>query len=83
MANEDLKQYFNLYTDCWKLFRKYQAMDDIDINGIESLFDSLVLESDELYKKYSKATLAKDLILATVNEIEFLFKEATGSNDAN
>jgi len=59
------KQVFELFCDCWCLYRKYAVM-DVNDKRLESLAD----ETGSLCKKYADHIFAKDMILAVLNEID-------------
>ena len=54
-----------LFQDCWHLYRKYFG---VKLDSEE--WSSLVKTMEEVYQKYHKADLAKDLLLAVEKEIE-------------
>jgi hypothetical protein len=60
-----VRTVFNLFCDCWHLYRKYvtKAISEDEV-------DVFIQESGELFQKYGQDPLAKDLILAVTNEIE-------------
>ncbi|MEI1256008.1 hypothetical protein V8Q34_14815 [Blautia sp. JLR.GB0024] len=70
MTEENLKKYFDVYTDCWKLFRKYS-----EPNDAEEFWKSLFEETNELHKKYGKSKFSEELILATAGEIDRIFRK--------
>lgn len=72
MKEPELKQYFSLYTDCWKFFRKYVEW----IGGMdeETFWQKAVDESATLYDKYDKSEFAKKLLAATMAEIDKVYK---------
>lgn len=59
------QQTFNLFCDCWKLYRKYVLKDlnDVAIN-------EYIQESGNLMEKYKNNIFAKDMIVAITSEIE-------------
>ncbi len=65
-----VRTVFNLFCDCWQLYRKYitKALNEDDL-------DRFIQESGNLFRKYGKDPLAKDLLLAVTNEIERMEKE--------
>lgn len=84
MSEEELRKYYEIYTDCWKFFRKYaELLEKIDCNtpvgeGMidgDSYWDALVNESAEIYKKHGNTMFAKDVLVATTKEIERIYKE--------
>lgn len=60
-----VRTVFNLFCDCWQLYRKYiaKALNADDLDGF-------IQESGDLFQKYGKEPFAKDLLLAVTNEIE-------------
>lgn len=69
MTEESLKKYFEVYTDCWKLFRKYS-----EPNGSDEFWEKLIDESKLLHVKHGKTEFSKKLLLETVDEIERIFR---------
>ncbi len=69
MNEERLKQYFAIYTDAWKLFKKYAEPVEED-----AFWDSLQQEAREIYEKY-KTAFAKEIIVSTVNEIDRIYRK--------
>lgn len=70
MTDEKLKEYFEIYTDCWKLFRKYSEPNDTD-----EFWQQLIDESKLLHVKHGKTEFSKKLLVETITEIERIFKE--------
>lgn len=63
-----VRTVFNLFSDCWHLYRKYivKALNEDDLDGF-------IQESGDLFQKYgqdSQDPFVKDLLLAVINEIE-------------
>lgn len=56
---------FSLFCESWNLYRKYILT---ELN--EDELDSFTEEADKIFKKYDQTPMAKDLILAVINEIE-------------
>ena len=69
MTEENLKKYFEIYTDCWKLFHKYS-----EPNNRDEFWHSLINESNNLYKKHGEIDFSKNMLLETISEIERIFK---------
>lgn len=69
MNEEKLREYYAIYTDCWKLFKKFSKPDDSD-----KFWQALVDESDLILKKHGKSELCKKIIAATQDEIEIIYK---------
>ena len=55
---------FQLFCDCWHLYRKY-----ILKTANEEVLEGLKNEADKI-KKYDEKPLAKELLMAVLNEIE-------------
>lgn len=64
MDDNKLKQYYNLFTDVWKLFRKYSSPD-----GTSEFWASYKADVAELDDKYQKSDLFRALVLAATREI--------------
>lgn len=58
-----------LFRGCWELYRKYygQSMN-------KELWEQFIAETEVLYQKCGKTDMAKELILAVINEIERIDK---------
>ena len=68
MNEEQLKQYFAIYTDAWKLFKKYfRPVED------DSFWETLLQDAQELYQKHQHP-FAKELIIKTMDEIDRIFR---------
>lgn len=70
MTKEDLNKYFEIYTDCWRLFRKYSEPSDKD-----AFWQSLFEEANALLQKNGKTEFSEKLILITEGEIDRIFRE--------
>ena len=70
VSDEELRRIYNLFTDCWRYFKKYVDVSDEDI-----YWENVVSESGELSKKYNNDKLAIALILAVIDEFERKAKE--------
>ena len=64
-ADEELKAVYNIFTDVWKLYKKYA-----DVRTDDEYWEKVVNESDEIAKKYGNGRLCRDLILAVIAEFE-------------
>jgi len=70
VGDEELRRIYNLFTDCWRYFKKYADVKDEDI-----YWENVVSESGELSKKYNNDKFAIALILAVIEEFERKAKE--------
>lgn len=74
MANdEELKRIYNLFTDCWRYFKKYA-----DVSTEDSYWQSVVDECGTILKKYGNDKFVNDLLVAVVDELE---RKANGTKD--
>lgn len=71
VSDEELRRIYNLFTDCWRFFKKYA-----DVRDEDSFWENVVSESGELSKKYNNDKFAIALVLAVVDEFERRAKEA-------
>ena len=76
VREEELRRVYNLFTDCWRYFKKYVDVSDEDI-----YWENVVSESGELSKKYNNDKFAIALILAVVDEFERKAKELRKNAD--
>ena len=73
MDEETLKQYYAVYTDAWRFFKKYSNPEDTEEFRVKVTKEALELE-----KKYSTeqcGKLASDILAKTIIEIYRLIKE--------
>lgn len=84
MSEKELREYYVVYTDCWKFFRKYvELIEKVDSKkspdegmiDSDSYWEALVNESAEVYEKHGNTLFAKGLLVATTKEIERIYKE--------
>lgn len=70
-AEEELRIIYGMFTDCWKLYKKY-----IGIQQAEDIrWEQFVSESDLIAKRYNNSRFVRDLLLATTQELERQSKE--------
>lgn len=70
MKENELKQYYSVFTSAWKFFRKYS-----DVKDSDEYWDSVVSESGEIARVYENGRLIRDLIMAALSELERIGKE--------
>lgn len=75
--NEELNCVYNLFTDCWRFFKKYSEVKDTD-----EYWQRVVDESRELSRKYDNDKFAIALVLATIDEFERKAKEMRANSEA-
>ena len=76
VSDEELRRIYNLFTDCWRYFKKYVDVSDEDI-----YWENVVGESGELSKKYNNDKFAIALLLAVIDELERIYKEMMKNAD--
>lgn len=69
MNEDELRKYYDIYTNCWKMFRSFSNPVDKD-----EFWSDLISASDKIYKASGDNEFAKEIILATVSEIERISK---------
>ncbi len=62
MSETELKEVYNLYTDCWKLYHEYYTAET------DEEWENLLRKANELVKKYGD--YSRSLILDTICLIE-------------
>lgn len=73
MSLEKLKEYFDIFTACWKFFRKYVEL--IKKVDSDSYWEALVNENAEIYEMYGNTEFVKGLLVVTTKEIERIYKK--------
>lgn len=76
-SDEELKRIYNLFTDCWRFFKKYADVQDTD-----EYWENAVSESNELSKKYNNDKFAIALVLAVIDKFEREAKEMRANAEA-
>lgn len=76
MSLEKLKEYFEIFTACWKFFRKYVEL--IKKVDNDSYWEALVDENVEIYERYGNTEFVKGLLVATTKEIERIYEKEKG-----
>jgi hypothetical protein len=74
---KDLKEVNGIFNDCYKLYKKYAAMDS---GNIVPVLESLMSEADDLSKKHD-CKLANDIIVAVINELDRGYTEGNKKNE--
>lgn len=72
MSNEELRRIYQMYTDCWKLYKKFSDIQQTE----DARWQQFVDESDLIAKTYDNNKFIRDLLLATTQELERQSKEA-------
>lgn len=60
-----VKTAFQLFCDCWHLYRKYilRAQN-------EEALEQFKRETEEIYARYKQEPMAKEMLLAVIGEVE-------------
>ena len=72
VTDEELKAVYGMFTDAWKLYKKYAGIQQAE----DMRWEQLVNESDSIAKTYGNNRFVRDLLLATTQELERQSKEA-------
>ena len=64
-TDEELKAVYGIFTDVWKLYKKYA-----DVQQEDEYWETLIAEADAIAKKYRNNRLCRDLVLAVISELE-------------
>lgn len=67
MKEDELRKYYNVYSECWKLFRKYSGPVEDD-----EFWDSLLEDAKLIMGKYE---VGSAIVGATIEEIEKVYRE--------
>lgn len=59
MSEDELREYYNIFTECWRLFKKYSN----PVND-QAFWDALMNETEELVEKSEKSEATKVLAVA-------------------
>ena len=65
VTDEELKAVYGMFTDAWKLYKKYA-----DVQQSDEYWKAVVDESEQIAKKYDNAKLAIALMLAAIDKLE-------------
>lgn len=65
MKQEELKEYYNIYTDAWKLFKKFSSPD-----RTIAFWQNYTAEVEMLDKKHNGSELFREIVIATTAELE-------------
>lgn len=65
MENEKLKIYFNLFTDFWKLFKKYS-----DVKDTEEYWEEVKNECYEIRERYGETEFVNKVLVEIQLELE-------------
>lgn len=68
MSENELREYYNIFTECWKLFKKYSN----PVND-QAYWDEVVNQVEEFRKKYP-GELPRELTYALINELRRIEK---------
>ena len=75
MTEKHLKNYYQIFIDCWQLFKKYSNPVDND-----EFWKSMTEEANDLYTKHGKVNFSERMISAVMQEVENIYKEQVHGN---
>lgn len=70
MSSEELKRYYDMFTDSWRFFKKYS-----DVKDTDEYWKLVVNGSGAISKKYGECKIIINLVLAALTELERISKE--------
>jgi len=77
MTDEQLKKYWEMYTDGWKLFKEFAESDNSD--EANKKYFAKVAKLDE---KHGKSNLLRGIVLATQEELDRLTESKRRENES-
>ena len=72
MTEQELKGYYNAFKDAWKFFRKWAVISPMT----EEQWAQSVKEGEEFLDKYGRGKMAEYLMLAAIQKLEELERQA-------
>ena len=69
MTEKHLKNYYQIFIDCWALFKKYS-------NPVEGkgYWDAMTGEANEIYIKHGRAPFSEKMLGLVMDELEGIYK---------
>lgn len=71
VTEEELKRVYGMFTDCWKLYKKFAGIQPTE----DIRWEQLISESDTIAMTYGNNMFVRSLLLATTQELERQSKE--------
>lgn len=79
ITDEELKRVYNVYTDCWRFYKKH-----VGTKITDGYWKNMISESEQIAKKYNDSKFVVDLLVVTCDELQRVFmKEKSKFNDMN
>jgi len=71
------REYYNMITDAWKLFKKYLGQVEADSAVMEKddWWQALIDEGEQLSKKYGECEFIKGLVINMFDEFDVIWKK--------
>ena len=71
------REYYNMITESWKLFKKYlsQVTADVAVMETDSWWQALIDEGEQLSKKYGECEFIKGLVINMFDEFDVIWKK--------
>lgn len=74
MSGEEIRKYFDIYTDCWRLFKKYAEL--MECLGSDDFWAAYLNDNAELFEKYGFHPYVKAQLSIATKELERIFKRS-------
>ena len=65
VTDAELKKGYSLFSDTWRFYKRF-----MDVQLLDEYWEAVVMESDQLAKRYGNSKLVVALIFAVVDELE-------------
>lgn len=74
MSEEELRKYYNIFTECgWKLLKNHaESVDD------DAFWEALWVDAEQAVKNHGETEFAKQMVLLTIGEIERIHRKKFG-----
>ena len=71
------REYYNMITESWKLFKKYLSQVEADsaVMDKDEWWQALIDEGEQLSKKYGECDFIKGLVINVFDEFDSIWKE--------
>ena len=65
MEIEELRRVYNVFTDCWRFYKKY-----VETKITDEYWKNMISESEQIAKKYNDSKFVTDLLVVTCDELQ-------------
>ena len=77
MSEEEIRKYYEVYTGCWKLFKKYATLEKMGDEEWKQLID----EAGEFRERYNDLKCTYPIIWETMQELDRIWSGKGGESD--